>query len=96
MGTYVPERYGGPPGIVSNVPDHRGDHRACVDRGGALHAYRSPSTHPASETSQKEKYVPKLARGESLGCFALSERRRAAICRGDAHDARGATATPGS
>jgi len=34
-----------------------------------------PILHYGSD-AQKEKYLPKLARGEWIGCFALSERRQ--------------------
>src|SRR6266511_101635 len=76
MGTYVPERYGGP-GLdaVSYALIVEEINRACASTGVVLCSHMSlavdPILHYGSD-SQKEKYLPKLARGEWIGCFALS------------------------
>jgi alkylation response protein AidB-like acyl-CoA dehydrogenase len=77
MGTYVPERYGGS-GLdaVSNALILEEINRACASTGVVLCTHVSlavdPILHHGSD-AQKEKYLPKLARGEWIGCFALSE-----------------------
>ena len=77
MGTYVPERYGGS-GLdaVSYVLILEEINRACASTGVMLCSHVSlavdPIMHHGSD-AQKEKYLPKLARGEWIGCFALSE-----------------------
>ena len=77
MGTYVPERYGGP-GLdaVSYALVAEEINRACASTGVVLCSHMSlaidPILHHGTE-AQKEKYLPKLARGEWIGCFALSE-----------------------
>jgi butyryl-CoA dehydrogenase len=77
MGTYVPERYGGP-GLdaVSYALVVEEINRACASTGVVLCSHMSltvdPILHHGSD-EQKEKYLPKLARGEWIGCFALSE-----------------------
>jgi len=77
MGTYVPERYGGS-GLdaVSYVLILEEINRACASTGVMLCSHVSlavdPILHHGSD-AQKEKYLPKLARGEWIGCFALSE-----------------------
>src|SRR5207249_4557186 len=77
MGTYVPERYGGS-GLdaVCYVLIVEEINRACASTGVVLCTHVSlavdPILHYAND-AQKETYLPKLARGESIGCFALSE-----------------------
>ena len=77
MGTYVPERYGGA-GLdaVANALIVEEINRACASTGVVLCTHVSlavdPILHYAND-AQKETYLPKLARGESIGCFALSE-----------------------
>jgi alkylation response protein AidB-like acyl-CoA dehydrogenase len=77
MGTYVPERYGGP-GLdaLSYVLIVEEINRACASTGVVLCSHVSlavdPILHHGSD-AQKEKYLPRLARGEWIGCFALSE-----------------------
>jgi alkylation response protein AidB-like acyl-CoA dehydrogenase len=77
MGTYVPERYGGP-GLdaVSYALVLEEINRACASTGVVLCSHMSlavdPILHHGSE-AQKKKYLPKLASGEWVGCFALSE-----------------------
>jgi butyryl-CoA dehydrogenase len=77
MGTYVPERYGGSGlDIVSNVLIIEEINRACASTGVALCTHISLAVDPIlrhGSDAQKEKYLPKLARGEWIGCFALSE-----------------------
>jgi butyryl-CoA dehydrogenase len=77
MGTYVPERYGGP-GLdaVSYALVLEEINRACASTGVVLCSHMSlavdPILHHGNE-AQKDKYLPKLASGEWIGCFALSE-----------------------
>jgi len=77
MGTYVPERYGGA-GLdaVSYVLILEEINRACASTGVVLCTHVSlavdPILHFGSE-AQKERYLPALAGGEKIGCFALSE-----------------------
>ncbi len=77
MGTYVPERYGGS-GLdaLSYALIVEEINRACASTGVVLCSHVSlavdPILHHGSD-AQKEKYLPKLARGEWIGCFALSE-----------------------
>src|SRR3989454_11023476 len=77
MGTYVPGRYGGA-GLdaVSNALIIEEINRACASTGVVLCTHVSlavdPILHYGSD-AQKEKYLPKRARGEWIGCFALSE-----------------------
>ncbi len=77
MGTYVPERYGGP-GLdaVSYALLVEEINRACASTGVVLCSHMSLAVDPIlhhGNDAQKEKYLPKLARGEWIGCFALSE-----------------------
>ena len=77
MGTYVPERYGGA-GLdaVSNALILEEINRACASTGVVLCTHVSLAVDPIlhhGDEAQKEKYLPKLARGEWIGCFALSE-----------------------
>jgi butyryl-CoA dehydrogenase len=77
MGTYVPERYGGP-GLdaVSYALVLEEINRACASTGVVLCTHMSLAVDPIlnhGSEEQKEKYLPKLARGEWIGCFALSE-----------------------
>jgi butyryl-CoA dehydrogenase len=77
MGTYVPERYGGSGlDIVSNVLIIEEINRACASTGVVLCTHISLAVDPIlrhGSDGQKEKYLPKLARAEWIGCFALSE-----------------------
>jgi alkylation response protein AidB-like acyl-CoA dehydrogenase len=77
MGTYVPERYGGS-GLdaVSYTLIVEEINRACASTGVVLCSHMSLAVDPILDhgsDAQKEKYLPKLARGEWIGCFALSE-----------------------
>jgi alkylation response protein AidB-like acyl-CoA dehydrogenase len=77
MGPYVPERYGGS-GLdaLSYALIVEEINRACASTGVVLCSHVSlavdPILHHGSD-AQKEKYLPRLARGEWIGCFALSE-----------------------
>ena len=77
MGTYVPERYGGSTlDIVSNVLIIEEINRACASTGVALCTHISLAVDPIlrhGTDGQKDKFLPKMARGEWIGCFALSE-----------------------
>jgi alkylation response protein AidB-like acyl-CoA dehydrogenase len=77
MGTYVPERYGGS-GLdaVSYALIVEEINRACASTGVALCSHVSLAVDPIlhhGTDAQKEKFLLKLARGEWIGCFALSE-----------------------
>jgi alkylation response protein AidB-like acyl-CoA dehydrogenase len=77
MGPYVPERYGGA-GLdaLSYALIVEEINRACASTGVVLCSHVSlavdPILHHGSD-AQKETYLPRLARGEWIGCFALSE-----------------------
>ena len=77
MGTYVPERYSGSAlDIVSNVLIIEEINRACASTGVALCTHISLAVDPIlrhGTDAQKEQFLPKMARGEWIGCFALSE-----------------------
>jgi alkylation response protein AidB-like acyl-CoA dehydrogenase len=77
MGTYVPERYGGA-GLdcVSYALIVEEINRACASTGVVLCTHMSLAVDPIlrhGNEAQRERYLPKLARGEWVGCFALSE-----------------------
>jgi butyryl-CoA dehydrogenase len=77
MGTYVPERYGGP-GLdaVSYALAVEEINRACASTGVVMCSHMSLAVDPIlnhGSEEQKARYLPKLARGEWIGCFALSE-----------------------
>jgi alkylation response protein AidB-like acyl-CoA dehydrogenase len=77
MGAYVPEHYGGAgldafsyTLIVEEI------NRACASTGVVLCSHLSLAVDPIlkyGNDAQKERYLPGLARGERIGCFALSE-----------------------
>src|SRR5205814_3666990 len=77
MGSYVPERYGGS-GLdaVSYALIVEEINRACASTGVVLCSHMSlavdPILHHGSE-EQKARFLPGMARGERIGCFALSE-----------------------
>ena len=77
MGIYVPELYGGP-GLdaVSYALVLEEINRACASTGVVLCSHMSLAVDPIlnhGSEEQKKKYLPRLARGEWVGCFALSE-----------------------
>ena len=77
LGSYVPEQYGGAGMdytaysiIVEEVS------RACASTGVLISAHTSLCVYPIlnfGNEEQKMKYLPKLASGEHIGCFCLSE-----------------------
>ena len=77
MGIDVPERYGGSGMdtltyalVVEEI------NRACASTGVILCSHVSLAIEPIlrwGTEAQKERWLPALARGETLGCFALSE-----------------------
>src|SRR5256885_14119244 len=77
MGAYVPERYGGS-GLdtVSYILIVEEINRACASTGVVLSSHLSLAIEPILEygtDTQKEQFLPAMARGERVGCFALSE-----------------------
>ncbi|WP_372652959.1 acyl-CoA dehydrogenase [Halobacteriovorax sp.] len=77
LGSYVPEEYGGAGMdytaysiIVEEIS------RACASTGVLVSAHTSLCVYPIlnfGNEEQKKKYLPKLATGEHIGCFCLSE-----------------------
>jgi butyryl-CoA dehydrogenase len=77
LGSYVPEEYGGAgldylsySMIVEEIS------RSCASTGVFISAHTSLCIWPILEfgtEEQKKKYLPKLASGEWIGCFCLSE-----------------------
>ncbi|HEU5288774.1 MAG TPA: acyl-CoA dehydrogenase family protein, partial [Candidatus Limnocylindria bacterium] len=77
MGIDVPERYGGA-GLdaLTYVLVVEEINRACASTGVILCSHVSLAIEPIlrwGTDAQKERWLPAMARGESLGCFALSE-----------------------
>lgn len=77
MGIYIPEEYGGSGmdylsyGIIVEEIS-----RVCASTGVLISAHSSLATWPIinfGTEEQKKKYLPKLASGEWIGCFCLSE-----------------------
>ena len=77
MGSYVPEEYGGAgldymsySLLIEEIS------RNCASTGVLISAHTSlavwPILHFGTE-AQKKKYLPKMASGEWIGCFCLSE-----------------------
>ena len=77
MGIYVPESYGGA-GLdaLSYALVTEEINRACASTGVVMSSHVSlvvdPLLHYGSD-AQKDRFLRPLARGEKLGCFALSE-----------------------
>jgi butyryl-CoA dehydrogenase len=77
LGSYIPEEYGGAGMdymsyalIVEEVS------RGCASTGVLISAHTSLSVWPIlayGTEEQKKKYLPKMASGEWIGCFCLSE-----------------------
>lgn len=77
LGSYIPEEYGGAGMdytaysiIVEEIS------RACGSTGVLVSAHTSLCVYPILEygnEEQKKKFLPKLATGEHIGCFCLSE-----------------------
>ena len=77
MGIDVPERYGGS-GLdsLTYVLVAEEVNRACASTGVMLCSHVSLAIEPIlrwGSDSQKQRWIPGMARGEKLGCFALSE-----------------------
>ena len=77
LGSYIPEEYGGAGMdytaysiIVEEIS------RACGSTGVLVSAHTSLCVYPIlafGNEDQKKQYLPKLATGEHIGCFCLSE-----------------------
>ena len=77
MGVFVPERYGGA-GLdhLAYVLVVEEINRACASTGVILCSHASLATAPIlryGSESQKDRWLPGMATGEKIGCFALSE-----------------------
>jgi alkylation response protein AidB-like acyl-CoA dehydrogenase len=77
MGIDVPERYGGAGlDMVTYVLVLEEINRACASTGVVLCSHVSLAVAPIlrfGNDAQKERWLPGLAKGEKIGCFALSE-----------------------
>jgi alkylation response protein AidB-like acyl-CoA dehydrogenase len=77
LGCFVPERYGGAGfDYVAYALAMEELSAACASTGTIFTAHASLATWPIlalGSEAQRERYLPRLARGEWLGCFALSE-----------------------
>jgi butyryl-CoA dehydrogenase len=77
MGCFVPTRYGGAGfDYVSYAVAIEELSVACASTGVIVSAHSSLALWPILEIGteeQRQRYVPAMARGERLGCFALSE-----------------------
>jgi butyryl-CoA dehydrogenase len=77
LGCFVPERYGGAGAdYVAYALAVEELSAACAATGVIFSAHASLATWPIlalGSDAQRERYLPRLAGGEWLGCFALSE-----------------------
>ena len=77
MGCFVPERWGGAGfDYVAYALAVEELSAACASTGVIFSAHASLATWPIlalGTDAQRDRYLPRLARGEWLGCFALSE-----------------------
>lgn len=77
MGIYVPEEYGGAGmDYMSYSIMIEEISRGCSSSGVYLSAHNSLAVWPIMQygtEEQKKKYLPKMASGEMVGCFCLSE-----------------------
>ncbi|MCG8402320.1 MAG: acyl-CoA dehydrogenase [Firmicutes bacterium] len=77
MGVPIPEEYGGAGcDFLSYIITIEEISRACASTGVILAVHTSVGTFPIlyfGTEEQKQKYVPKLAAGEYIGAFALTE-----------------------
>lgn len=77
MGVPIPEEYGGAGcDYLSYIITIEEISRACASTGVILAVHTSVGTYPIlyfGTEEQKQKYVPKLAAGEYIGAFALTE-----------------------
>lgn len=77
LGIFIPEEYGGSGmDYVSYAIIVEEISRACASTGVFVSAHCSLGTWPIlnfGSEDQKKRYLPKLASGEMIGCFSLSE-----------------------
>ena len=77
FGLYVPTEYGGAGlDVVSYVMAVEELSRACASTGILMSAHHSLCVDPIltfGTPEQKQKYLPRLASGEWIGCFSLTE-----------------------
>ncbi|WP_066635503.1 acyl-CoA dehydrogenase [Desulfolucanica intricata] len=77
MGLPIPEEYGGAGmDFVSYILTIEEISKACATTGVILSVHTSVGTFPIlffGNEEQKQKYIPKLAAGEYIGAFALTE-----------------------
>jgi butyryl-CoA dehydrogenase len=77
FGTYVPEEYGGTgQDVVTYIMTVEELSRACGATGILVSAHHSLAVDPILQygtEEQKHKYLPKMASGEWIGCFSLTE-----------------------
>jgi butyryl-CoA dehydrogenase len=77
FGTYIPEQYGGTgQDCVTYSMTVEELSRACGATGILVSAHHSLCVDPIlnfGSEAQKQKYLPKLASGEWIGCFSLTE-----------------------
>ena len=77
MGVYVPEAQGGAGAdVVSYILASEEINRACASTGVVMSAHNSLVCDPLlrhGTPAQQERWLAPLARGEKLGCFAMSE-----------------------
>ena len=77
MGIFIPEEYGGAGmDYLSYAILIEELSRGCASTGVLVSAHSSLATWPIltyGNEEQKKKYLPKLAAGEMIGCFCLSE-----------------------
>lgn len=77
FGTYIPEEYGGVgQDCVTYAMTVEELSRACGATGILVSAHHSLAVDPIlnyGNEAQKQKYLPKMASGEWIGCFSLTE-----------------------
>lgn len=77
FGTYIPEEYGGAgQDCVTYAMTVEELSRACGATGILISAHHSLAVDPIlnfGSDEQKRKYLPKMASGEWIGCFSLTE-----------------------
>ena len=95
MGLYIPTEYGGAGlDIISYAMAVEELSRACGATGILMSAHHSLGVDPIlsfGTPEQKQKYLPKLASGEYVGCFSITEPGSgsdagAATCRAELRD----------
>ena len=95
FGISIPEQYGGAGlGTIESSIVVEEISRACAGTGVLLSAHQSLCVDPImifGTAEQKEKYLPKMASGEMIGCLSLTEAGSgsdagSAICRAELKD----------